>query len=56
MVNKYYIESLMEFEWEERASSTPVWVHMIAGSMAGISEHTMLLPFDSVKTHSQIQT
>jgi solute carrier family 25 iron transporter 28/37 len=42
-----------EFEWEERDESTPFKVHMVAGSIAGISEHVALLPLDNLKTHLQ---
>ena len=38
-------------EWEERDDSVPVVTHMIAGSLAGIGEHVLLLPIDNIKTH-----
>ena len=41
------------FDWEERDNSTPVWLHMLAGSCAGLSEHLSMLPLDNVKTHCQ---
>lgn len=44
------------FEWEERANHVPVGVHMLAGSIAGISEHTLLLPLDNLKTHLQTKS
>lgn len=44
------------FEWEERAEEVPYRVHMIAGSIAGLSEHTLLLPLDNLKTHLQTKS
>lgn len=41
------------FEWEERDEVTPLYVHVVAGSMAGISEHLSMIPIDNVKTHCQ---
>lgn len=41
------------FEWEERDEHTPLQVHMIAGSLAGVGEHCALLPLDNIKTHRQ---
>ena len=43
----------MDFEWEERNDLVPFKAHMIAGSIAGISEHTIILPLDNMKTHIQ---
>lgn len=42
-----------DFEWEERKDDVPFRVHMLAGSIAGLSEHVLLLPIDNVKTHVQ---
>ena len=44
------------FEWEERQDDVPFGVHMLAGSIAGISEHTLLLPIDNLKTHLQTKS
>lgn len=41
-------------EWEERDESVPYLAHCIAGSMAGVTEHLAMLPFDTVKTHMQV--
>ena len=46
-------EEIEDFEWEERDETIPFKVHMIAGSIAGISEHTVILPLDNIKTHIQ---
>ena len=40
-------------EWEERSSSIPFKTHIIAGSIAGISEHAALMPVDNIKTQLQ---
>lgn len=45
-----------DFEWEERKDDTPFKVHMLAGSIAGISEHVLLLPIDNLKTHIQTKS
>ena len=42
-----------DFEWEERDETVPFNVHFLAGSIAGISEHTIILPIDNMKTHIQ---
>lgn len=39
------------FEWDERDDNTDFKTHMIAGSIAGLSEHVLLLPIDNIKTH-----
>lgn len=43
-------------EWEERKENVPFKVHMVAGSLAGLIEHLLLLPIDNVKTHLQTTT
>jgi solute carrier family 25 iron transporter 28/37 len=40
-------------DWEDRSSSTPFWKHAVAGSVAGITEHTCTYPLDTIKTHMQ---
>ena len=44
------------FEWEERTDEVPFKTHMLAGSIAGIAEHTLLLPLDNIKTHLQTKS
>lgn len=41
------------FEWEEREEDIPLLKHMICGSIAGIAEHVVFLPIDTIKTHRQ---
>jgi len=45
----------VDIEWEEwDPSRTPNFLHhCLAGSLAGISEHTLMYPLDTVKTHMQ---
>lgn len=45
-----------DFEWEERKDDTSFRVHMLAGSIAGISEHVLILPIDNIKTHIQTKS
>ena len=42
-----------ELEWEEWDGKGSFVHHCIAGSIAGIAEHTLMYPFDNVKTHMQ---
>lgn len=44
------------FEWEERKEDVPFHHHILAGSIAGVVEHTLFLPIDSIKTHQQSLT
>jgi len=41
-----------DFEWEVRDNETPFKIHMLAGCIAGVIEHTAIFPFDNIKTHS----
>lgn len=42
-----------DLEWEEWDGSSPFIHHCIAGSIAGVAEHVLLFPVDTVKTHMQ---
>eukprot|EP00979_Chaetoceros_neogracilis_P006809 scaffold1388_cov267-Chaetoceros_neogracile.AAC.46 len=42
-----------DLEWEEWDGKSPFHHHCIAGSIAGVAEHTLLYPVDTVKTHMQ---
>lgn len=42
-----------ELEWEEWDGKSPFTHHCIAGGIAGIMEHTLLYPVDTIKTHMQ---
>jgi solute carrier family 25 iron transporter 28/37 len=41
-------------EWEEWDGSSPFWHHCVAGSMAGLTEHGVVFPLDTVRTHIQV--
>lgn len=41
-------------DWEEWDGSSPFWIHCLAGSMAGVMEHAMIYPLDTVRTHIQV--
>lgn len=43
-------------DWEERSETMPFWRHLLAGSLAGISEHIGMYPLDTVKTQMQAKT
>jgi len=40
-------------EFEEWDGTSPFWNHCFAGSLAGVSEHVIVYPIDTVKTHIQ---
>jgi solute carrier family 25 iron transporter 28/37 len=40
-------------EWEERDESVSYLTHCIAGSLAGVTEHVSMFPFDTIKTNMQ---
>eukprot|EP00536_Pseudo-nitzschia_multiseries_P012594 jgi/Psemu1/260748/estExt_Genewise1Plus.C_4900035 len=40
-------------DWEEWDGTSPFWVHCVAGSMAGVAEHVLVYPLDTVRTHIQ---
>jgi solute carrier family 25 iron transporter 28/37 len=46
-------EEEIELEWEEWDGKSPWLHHCVAGSIAGLAEHTLLYPLDTVKTHMQ---
>lgn len=42
-----------EDEYESLPPTAKVWVHLTAGAMAGVAEHCVMFPVDSVKTRMQ---
>ena len=59
-INRENIETTTAFtldeDWEEYdASKGPFVVHMIAGSCAGVAEHGIVYPIDTMKTYLQIR-
>ncbi|KAG8728179.1 Fe(2+) transporter [Ceratobasidium sp. 428] len=45
-----------EVEYEALPSNAGLGVNMLAGAMAGISEHAVMFPIDSIKTRMQVIT
>lgn len=43
-----------EEEWEEWDGKSPFWTHCVAGSLAGLTEHALVYPLDTVRTHIQV--
>ncbi|KAK9703871.1 Fe(2+) transporter [Basidiobolus ranarum] len=43
-----------EYDYEALPENVSVTTHLIAGALAGITEHTVMHPFDSIKTRMQI--
>ena len=41
-------------DWEEWDGNSPFWIHCVAGSFAGVVEHTAVYPLDTVRTHIQV--
>lgn len=41
-------------DWEEWDGVSPFWNHCLAGSFAGLAEHTLVYPLDTVRTHIQV--
>ena len=47
-------EAEFDDEWEEWDGISPFWVHCVAGSFAGVAEHVLVYPLDTVRTHIQV--
>ena len=45
------MEDEFDFEWEEWKDDVKIATHFLAGSLAGLTEHLIILPFDNIKTH-----
>lgn len=43
-------------EWEERKEETPFWLHSVSGMFAGVAEHLVIYPIDTIKTRLQALT
>jgi len=46
-------DEIDEMEWEEWDGRSPFLYHCIAGSIAGVAEHTLIYPLDTIKTNMQ---
>lgn len=47
-------ECEFEYDYEALAPNSPVYLHLAAGAAAGILEHTVVYPLDSIKTRMQV--
>jgi solute carrier family 25 iron transporter 28/37 len=47
-------EDIPDDDWEEWDGQSPFWMHCVAGSLAGVAEHTAVYPLDTVRTHIQV--
>lgn len=45
-----------DFDFEGDRGDSPFYVHMIAGSMAGLMEHVAIFPMDTIKVKTLIPT
>ena len=43
-----------DLDFEEWDGNSPFWIHCVAGSLAGVVEHTAVYPLDTVRTHIQV--
>ncbi|KAJ2721617.1 Fe(2+) transporter [Coemansia sp. Benny D115] len=43
-----------EYDYEELPETSPLTMHLVAGAAAGIMEHSVMYPFDIVKTRMQV--
>lgn len=48
------IDPVVDEDWEEWDGKSPFWHHCVAGSLAGVTEHTLVYPLDTVRTHIQV--
>jgi solute carrier family 25 iron transporter 28/37 len=43
----------LDIDYEALAPTHPMYIHLSAGALAGLAEHVVMLPIDSVKTRIQ---
>jgi solute carrier family 25 (mitochondrial iron transporter), member 28/37 len=48
------VVAAVDDDWEEWDGTSPFWIHCVAGSLAGVVEHTAVYPLDTVRTHIQV--
>ncbi|KAL3941381.1 MAG: hypothetical protein SGBAC_004266, partial [Bacillariaceae sp.] len=46
--------AVFDDDWEEWDGTSPFWYHCVAGSLAGVAEHALVYPLDTVRTHIQV--
>jgi solute carrier family 25 iron transporter 28/37 len=42
-----------EHDYETLPETTPLYTHLLAGALAGISEHSIMYPFDFIKVSKE---
>ncbi|KDN52301.1 putative MRS4-protein of the mitochondrial carrier family [Tilletiaria anomala UBC 951] len=48
------VDAVEEIDYEGLGASTPLHINMIAGALAGVSEHAVMFPVDVVRTRMQV--
>lgn len=48
------VQGELDLNWEDWKSDSPFYKHMIAGICAGITEHCVMYPFDTIKVYNFI--
>ena len=43
-------------DWEDNTENLPFYKHMLAGSCAGLVEHSIAFPFDTLRTFAQAES
>lgn len=43
-------------DWEDNPEGLPFYKHMAAGSFAGVAEHGVAFPFDTLRTYAQAES
>jgi solute carrier family 25 iron transporter 28/37 len=43
-----------DYDYEALPESTPLYIQLTAGALAGIAEHAIMYPFDFIKTRMQV--
>jgi len=57
MSNDFSVQLIQEeedFDFEGNRGDSPFYIHMIAGSMAGLMEHVAMYPLDTIKVKLKI--
>lgn len=47
------VNSSLKIDYEALSPNHKLWVHLVAGSIAGVAEHCVMFPLDSFKTRVQ---
>ncbi|GKY97149.1 hypothetical protein MPSEU_000673300 [Mayamaea pseudoterrestris] len=47
-------DNFSDDDWEEWDGTSPFWIHCAAGSLAGLVEHALVFPLDTIRTNLQV--